>query len=57
MFLIVYDLWLEVNGICGMVCDVLVESIDMVLIFVEVVGGEVVDYIFEGCLLMFWIEG
>ncbi len=55
--LIVYDPRQEADGTRGIVCDALVESIDIAATFVEAAGGEVPDHIIEGRSLLPWIRG
>lgn len=60
VLLIISDLCFEVDGMCGFVIDVLVEMIDLVFIFMNVVGCLEKFYIIEGCdfmLILYGIDG
>ncbi len=55
--LIIYDPSPEADATRGMVCDALVESIDLAPTFVETAGGEVPDHILEGQSLLPILHG
>lgn len=50
--LIIMDPSPQADATRGMVCDALVEAIDLLPTFVEVAGGTVADHVLEGCSLV-----
>ena len=55
--MIIYDPRSQADCTRGMVCDALVEAIDLAPTFVEAAGGKVPDHILEGRSLMPWLHG